>query len=121
MRPLITLMVHEPFVPIVGLRSALMGLWQGFNTWQAALDKASAALAETPDPGWGASLDPHVIIAADAEKVIPWGWGELPVEEVRRHLRLFVQEVVLHKSPKAGRGAPPVSERLEVRWVGQDD
>lgn len=26
--PLVALMVHEPFVPIVGWRSALMGLWQ---------------------------------------------------------------------------------------------
>jgi hypothetical protein len=92
--------------------------WQAFTKRQNALDKATAALADTPDPGWGASLDPHIIVA-DGEPVVPWGWHTLPVEEVRRHLRLFVQEVVLHKSPVAGGGAPPVGERLAVRWVGQ--
>lgn len=94
--------------------------WQGFTKRQKALDKASAVLAETPDPGWGASLDPHIIVAADSEKIVPFGWHTLPVEDVRRHLRLFVQEVVLQKSPVAGRGAPPVGERLTVRWVGQN-
>jgi hypothetical protein len=92
--------------------------WQGFTKRQIALDKSTAVLADMPDPGWGASMDPHIIIAEEGP-VVPWGWGELPVEEVRRHLRLFVEEIVLQKSPVAGRGAPPVGERLSVRWVGQ--
>jgi hypothetical protein len=26
--------------------------WQGFTQWQAVVDKATAVLAETADPGW---------------------------------------------------------------------
>lgn len=50
--------------------------------------KASAAKAESPlQIGRDRICAPHA----------------LPVEEVRRHLRLFVQGVVLHKSPRPGR------------------
>jgi glycosyltransferase involved in cell wall biosynthesis len=36
-RPMLVLMVHEPYVPLRGLRWTLMGIWQRLQLWSVAL------------------------------------------------------------------------------------
>jgi hypothetical protein len=45
---------------------------------------------------------------------------EWPIERQRELARQYISRITLHKASEKGRGAEPVSERIEITWAGHE-
>ncbi len=76
---------------------------------KAVLDEAEGALRE--------AVRPEQIEVPDADL-----FGEYwPIERQREFARQYIARISLRKASEKGRGAEPVSERIEVSWAGHDE
>ena len=73
------------------------------------LDEAKRVMRETPKPGDA--------VVPTAEVFGP----EWPMERQRALAKQFIADIRLRRAEGYGRGAEPVSERIEIRWAGHDD
>jgi DNA invertase Pin-like site-specific DNA recombinase len=80
---------------------------------RAAHEAARQQLRETPKPGEAVMPSP---------KMWAYGWNEdEPIERQRQLCRQFIQRIELRRSGKRGKAAGPISNRLSITWVGDDE
>ena len=86
---------------------------KGLEARQAALEEARTALYAQDDPGVPEGVD---VLAFDEGPVLLEEWDEMGIDRQRRHLRRYIERVVIHRADPKRRKHQPIAERVEVVW-----
>jgi site-specific DNA recombinase len=88
---------------------------RGLLARQAALEDAQRALWDHDDPG---VPEDTPVVWLDGKPWVVETWDDIPA--ARRHLRKHIAEVTLAKADPKRRRWQPLSERITIRWRGDD-
>jgi site-specific DNA recombinase len=87
---------------------------KGLEVREAALEEARRVFYELDDPGVPEGV--NVLTLDDGTALLLEGWDEMGIDRQRRHLRRYVERVVIHRADPARRKHQRIEERVEVVW-----